>query len=431
MNRKLRGLAALTTLILAAAGCSASGGGSSSTPGVTDTTITIGSHQPLTGPASAGWKERAAASKAYFDFVNARGGIHGRKIIYIYKDDAYKAENTVRVVHRLVERDKVFAIFTGFGTATHQAVVKYLNDRKIPDLFPVSGCVCWDDPHKLPYTFAWRTDFTREGKILGHYVMDKYPGKKIAYFYQDDGYGRGVVDGLDKVVPRSLVVAREALPSVAENVTRQMRAIDRSKADVIITGVAAPDAALLRLAQQKIGNTAPLVVTAGQGDPGTLDALLPSGHRTHSKLGNKLTQGIITSTYLTPMDAQNSWNTLLRKIHDEDLPNAPYDLHFQLGVAMAYTFVQALQHTGRDLTRQSLVATMENDGSKFSPGFGIVPFGYSHSSHAGYIGAQISVIQGNSSVLQGKPLTTDEGNGPVTQSTTEVPPAPANGIPDQ
>ena len=119
-------------------------------PGVTSTSITFGTHQPLTGPAAPGYSEIAPASQAFFDYVNAHGGVYGRKIHLIIKDDAYNPTKTVNVVHQLVLQDKVFGIFEGLGTPTHTKVVGFLNASKVPDMFVASGCPCWDNGTAQP-----------------------------------------------------------------------------------------------------------------------------------------------------------------------------------------------------------------------------------------------------------------------------------------
>src|SRR5579859_7624504 len=123
---------------------SSGGSGGATAPGVTATSITLGTHQPLTGPAAPGYSEIAPASQDFFDYVNANGGVFGRKIHLIIKDDAYNPTNTVNVVHQLVLQSKVFAIFEGLGTPTHTKVVGFLNATKVPDIFVASGCPCWD-----------------------------------------------------------------------------------------------------------------------------------------------------------------------------------------------------------------------------------------------------------------------------------------------
>src|SRR6202042_872003 len=181
--------AGVAAVALMAAGCGSSGSGSSSgssksaltasAPGITATTITIGSHQPLTGVAAPGYDEIAPASNAYFQYVNAHGGIYGRKIVYKYLNDQYDPTITSTVVHQLVLQNNVYAIFNGLGTPTHLAVVKYLNSSKIPDVFVASGCECWNEPSSEPYTTGWELDYVREGKILGTYIKQHFAGKKI------------------------------------------------------------------------------------------------------------------------------------------------------------------------------------------------------------------------------------------------------------
>src|SRR5712692_2973483 len=143
----LAAVAGITALGLAAAACSSSSPGSAAAPvpGVTAHGITVGSHQPLTGIAAYPYAEIAPASNAYFQYVNAHGGVFGRKIIYKYLDDGYNPAKTVGVITQLVTQDNVFAIFNGLGTPTHLAVVKTLNQQKIPDVFVATGCSCFQD----------------------------------------------------------------------------------------------------------------------------------------------------------------------------------------------------------------------------------------------------------------------------------------------
>src|SRR5215831_9063692 len=220
---------AVVAMLLAACGSSGGGSGGSgsggspssgssgsgsaaltaSAPGITPTSIMIGSHQPLTGPAAPGYSEIAPASNAYFQYVNAHGGIFGRKIIYKYLDDGYNPTNTSTVVHQLVLNDHVYAIFNGLGTPTHQAVVQYLNSQQVPDVFVASGCSCWNNTSTYPDTFGWQLNYIREGKILGSYIEQHFKGKKIGYFYQNDEFGLDGVKGLDMVIPKSQVVSRQ------------------------------------------------------------------------------------------------------------------------------------------------------------------------------------------------------------------------------
>src|SRR5271154_3256032 len=155
-SHKAMAVGAICVLAAVLAGCGSSSSSSSSVPGVTATTVTFGTHQPLTGPAAPGYSEIAPASQAFFDYLNAQGGIYGRKIHLTIKNDEYNPTQTVTVVHELVLNDNVFGIFEGLGTPTHTKVVGFLNSSKVPDMFVASGCACWDDGTTQPYTFGWQ-----------------------------------------------------------------------------------------------------------------------------------------------------------------------------------------------------------------------------------------------------------------------------------
>src|SRR5262252_4329531 len=230
-------IAAAVTASLVAAGCGSSGttgsggsggGAAASAPGITSTQILIGSHQPLTGPAAPGYSEISTASNAYFQYVNARGGVNGRKIKYTFLDDGYDPSKTVSDVHQLILQDNVYAIFDGLGTPTHLAAVSFINSSKVPDVFVASGCDCWNDPSKYPQTFGWQLDYIREGKILGAYIKKHFAGKKIGYFYQNDEFGQDGVKGLDDEIPHSQVVSRQTYVPTNVNVGPAVAALKAS-----------------------------------------------------------------------------------------------------------------------------------------------------------------------------------------------------------
>ncbi|MEU9130113.1 ABC transporter substrate-binding protein [Kitasatospora sp. NPDC048540] len=427
MNLRARAMALLAAFALAAAGCGSSDGGEGkpSTPGVTEDTVTIGGHVALTGPAAPGFRDFAPAVKAYFDYVNDNGGVHGRKIVYKYRDDAYNPSTTVDAVHELVEQDKVFAIVGGQGTPTHTKVTDYLNSQKVPDLFVGSGCPCWDAPSTHPYTFGWPLDYIREGKILGAYVASAFPGKKVAYFTQNDDFGKSGVEGLDRTVPASSVVTRQTYEPGNLDITPQMTAIDNAKADVIIAYTIPTYTAQLRLAQIKLGNTAQLVVSYPGADPLTLSQLLNSyAAQSGSGSGDALIQGMVTDTFLPPLSGSSGWSDLFMKVRDHYAPSLPESALAQYGMGVAFSFTQALQKAGKNPTRQSIVDAVQSGGLT-SPG--LVPYAYSAQSHAGFSGSQVAEIKGTELTLQGKPLTTDDGNGPVTAYTGDLPTA-LNGL---
>ncbi|MET7391365.1 ABC transporter substrate-binding protein [Streptomyces sp. NPDC005529] len=427
MDLRVRAGALLAAVVLAVAGCSSSGGGedTSSAPGVTNDTVTVGGHLPLTGPAAPGLRDFGPAIKAYLDYVNDHGGIHGRKVIYKYRDDAYNPTTTVDVVHKLVEQDKVFAILGGLGTPTHSKVLDYLTSRKVPDLFVGSGCPCWDAPSKHPYTFGWPLDYTREGKILGSYVASAFPGKKVAFFTQDDDFGKSGLQGLNRTVPGASVVSRQTYEPTNLDITPQMSAIDKAGADVIVAFTVPTYTAQLRLAQLKLGNHAKLVVSYGGTDPGTLSQLLRGQGGDNAK-GNSLIQGLVTDQFLSPIGSNSSWNKLFTKVRDQYAPSLPLSTATLYGMSVGFTFAQSLEKAGKNPTRQSLVDAVES-GSLTSPG--LAPYSFSRDSHAGFSGSQIASIQGNKLVLQGHPLTTDGGTGPVTPFTSTPANPPADGIP--
>jgi ABC-type branched-subunit amino acid transport system substrate-binding protein len=440
--------AAITTVAaLTVAACSSSsssssspGAGSSSSsssssaaltasaPGITATQITIGSHQPLTGPAAPGYSEIAPASAAYFAYVNAHGGVYGRKIVYKYLDDGYNPTTTASVVRQLVLQDNVYAIFNGLGTPTHLAVVSFLNAQKIPDVFVASGCECWNDP-SYPQTFGWQLDYVREGKILGQYVKQHFAGKKVAFFYQNDEFGLDGVKGLSYEIPASMVVSKQSYVPTNVNIAPQVAALRASGAQVVVAFSIPAFTALLKLNALKLGFNPTLVVSDVGSDPITLSGLLEAfAKQGGSKVnGNQLTNGMITDEYLPALTASDSWYTLFKMVHDQYEPKAPLDGNFFYGMAVGYTFVQAMLKAGRNPTRASLVSAIEGG---LPQGPMVAPFAYAAGDHLGATGAYMGVIQNGVVVQQGSVLTTDtSASGPITTYTGTEQQAPASGIP--
>jgi branched-chain amino acid transport system substrate-binding protein len=414
----------------ASSGSSSNAALTASAPGITSTTITIGSHQPLTGPAAPGYSEIAPASAAYFAYVNAHGGVYGRKIVYKYLDDGYNPTTTASVVRQLVLQDNVYAIFDGLGTPTHLAVESFLNAQKVPDVFVASGCDCWNQPSTDPETFGWQLDYIREGKILGQYVAQHFKGKKVAYFYQDDEFGMDGVKGLDYEIPSSMVVSRQSYVDTNVNIAPQVAALRASGAQVVISFSIPAFTALLKLNSLKLGYSPTLVVSNVGSDAITLSGLLESFAKQGGATvnGNELTAGIITDGYLPTLgDTSNSWISLFSKIHTEYDPKAPFDGNVLYGEAVAYTFVQAMLKAGRNPTRADLVNAI-NAGLPQGPA--VAPYAYSSTDHAGITGAYIGVINNGVLVQQGPDLTTDTtASGAITTLSATQQPAPASGIP--
>lgn len=432
---RLRGVTlrtgAMAAALVLAASCGGGGGGGAgggSVPGVTSDTVTIGSHQPLTGPAAPGYSEIAPAANAMFQYINDSGGINGRKIKYVYKDDGYNPTRTVDVVQELVLKDNVFALFNGLGTPTHEKVLSFLDQRRVPDLFVASGSRAWNQPDKYPNTFGWQPDYTVEGKILGKYITEKFPNAKIGYMLQNDDFGTDGAAGLDMYVKADNVVSRQTYETNNTNIGPQVAALKEKGAQVVVCECIPAFTALTILASLKLNYHPQFVVSNVGSDPTTLSGLLDSFAKQGGATvtGNQLIQGIITDAYLPPGgDTSNPWIQLFRKVHDKYVPDLPFDGNVEYGMAAAYTFAQVLKAAGKNPTRASLLSAVEKGGYT---GPGLVPFRYSNSVHAGYNGTQIGVIKGDTVALQGVPQVTDDAGGAITDYTTAQPDVSADGI---
>ncbi len=451
-TKSLANVGVIAAVVLAVAACGSSGSSSSSAaggssgsstssssssgsnggstaPGVTATSITFGTHQPLTGPAAPGYSEIAPASQAFFDYVNAHGGVFGRQIHLIIKDDAYNPTNTVNIVHQLVLQSHVFGIFEGLGTPTHTKVVGFLNASRVPDIFVASGCPCWDKGSSQPYTFGWQPNYTIEGKILGQYIKQHFAGKKIGVLYQDDDFGQGGLAGVKDEVPASSIVSAQPYQPGVTSLAPQITAIKSAKADVLVDFTIPIYTAIGQLTSFTLGYKPQLVVSNVGIDPTTVAGLLKSISKGKAS-GTALIEGAVTDGYLpSTADTSNPWIQLFKKIHDQYDKSAPFDGNVEYGMANAYTLVQALVAAGKDLTRQDLVSAINERGASWT-GPGLVPFRYSTSIHGGYAGGQIGQLKGGKIVLSGKPLvSTPAAGSPITPFTGTQPAPPANGIP--
>jgi ABC-type branched-subunit amino acid transport system substrate-binding protein len=421
--------------------------GAESTPGVTSSSITIGATVPLTGPAAPGYDEIAPAMTAVFDYVNAHGGVFGRKIHYKYLDDGYNPSNTATLTRQLVLQDNVFADVGSLGTPTQSAVQGFLNAQKVPQLFIESGCNCWSNP-KFPQSFGWQPPYTVDGKILGAYIKANFAGKKIGYLSQDDEFGQDVVKGLDMEIPSSSVVSRQTYDAatLAGPLSNQMAALKAAGAQVVVLATIPAATALAMLPAVSIGYTPQYVVDNVGADAPTVGPLLSSftqkggGTAAQAAAAAGLLNGVITTSYFAPeSDTSNPWVQTEKKLLEQYAPStyAKYGLdgNTQYGVALAYTFVQALEKAGKNLTRQDLVSAIESDGKSFvTPGF--VPLSYSSSSHFGFEGEEVVKLESTAppavtptgswigGVAVGPVETTSPGSGPIKKYTgpTSVPP---------
>ena len=207
-------------------------------PGVTDTEIILGSHFPQSGTFGAVYAPILGALRAYFDYVNTeKGGVCGRKIVLKAEDDQYDPAKAMEVTRKLVEQDKIFAMVAGVGTAAHSAVWDYLNERSIPDLWPITGAHKWGaDPQAHPWTVAFAPDYVVEAAIFGKYISENHAGKKVAILYQNDDFGRDVLEGLKKGLDpsKSPLVSEQAYEASAVDIRSQVTNLKETGAEVVV-----------------------------------------------------------------------------------------------------------------------------------------------------------------------------------------------------
>ncbi len=281
-------------------------------PGATDTSIKIGQSIPYSGPASA-YGQIGRAEAAYFKMINDQGGIHGRKIEFISLDNAYSPPKTVETTRQLVEQEEVLLVFGTLGTPTNLAIQRYLNGKKVPQLFIASGSSKWNDPKNYPWTMGMPPNYQTEGRAYAQQILKTKPDAKIAVLYQNDDFGKDYVKGVkeelgDKV---SLIVAEQSYEATDPTIDSQIVALKASGANVLL------DFSLPKSAAQAIRKVAELGwkpdhylanVSASVGS-----VLTPAG------LDNSV--GLITGVYTQGPVGQNLGqrrrNADLAQIHEE------------------------------------------------------------------------------------------------------------------
>jgi len=408
-----------------------SGGGESggaADVGITETSVKIGAHFPLTGVAAPGYSEIPTGAQAYFDFVNAAGGVNGRQIEYVFRDDAYNPTQTSQVVNELVLQDQVFALLGGLGTPTHSAVLDYLNSEGVPDLFVSSGSLLWDQPQENPETFGWQPDYEIEGKIVGQYVAQNFPNARVGLFLQDDDFGRDGELGARRYLENQIVAAERYTPGNTD-VAPQIAALQAAGADLVI-GFNVPSYTALSQLQSLRLNYRPQWIYSNVGsDPALVGSLLARFSEGTVTDANLL-DGVITTEYLPGVDAPDDpWTQMFQRVWDSHGGEGELTNYRVYGMAQAYTFVQALQAAGADLTRESLVQAVERAGAGFE-GPWAAPFRFSADRHAGISGVEVTRITGGTTDSLTPVLVTDNGDGPITEATTQPATPPSDGIPD-
>jgi ABC-type branched-subunit amino acid transport system substrate-binding protein len=233
---KLRNLLAAIPLLALAMQCDCVVAQKKYAPGASDTEIKIGNTMPYSGPASA-WGTFGRSASAYFDKVNAEGGVNGRKLVFISLDDGYSPPRTVEMTRRLVEQDRVLLLFWQLGTATNTAIHKYVNANKIPHLFVATNAEKWADPAHYPWTIGFGVSYQSEGQIYAKHILLTKPGTKIGVLYQNDDFGKdylkGLKDGLGAQAAKMIV--KELTYEVADpTVDSQIIALKESGADIFV-----------------------------------------------------------------------------------------------------------------------------------------------------------------------------------------------------
>src|SRR6202051_526159 len=219
--------------------------------GVSDTEIRIGNIMPYSGPASA-YGIIGKTMSAYFRMINDNGGVNGRKINFITYDDAYSPPKTVEQARKLVESDEVLLIFASLGTAPNTAIQKYMNARKVPQLFVSTGATKFGDPQNFPWTMGWQPTYQSEGRIFAQYLLRNHPGGKIGILYQNDDYGKDYVKGLkDGLAGRMPIVAETLYETADPTVDSQVITLKASGADIFydVTGPKFASQAIRKVAE--------------------------------------------------------------------------------------------------------------------------------------------------------------------------------------
>ena len=370
MNRKLTftcvALAASLALGVTAAIAGTARG--TADPGVTADSILLGGTAPLTGPASQ-YASIARGADAYFKYVNARGGINGRKITYKYVDDGYNPAQSVPVTRQLVEQDKVFAVFNSLGTVHNVAVRPYLNSMKVPQLFVASGATTWGrDYAEYPYTIGFQPSYQAEGWVYGKYLARTAPGATVAVLFQNDDYGKDLLGGLKRGLQRSKVkvIAAQPYEVTSPDVSSQIAKLKSSGADTLAIFATPTFAIQAYQFANKLGWKPKRIINNAVASASTSMQIASSAGQ------NKLVNGTVSIQFLKdPTDPQ--WKNdpamkLYRRILTQYAPGANVNdpLHVY-GMASAWTAADALKKAGKDLTRASLIKVLDTFNATANP----------------------------------------------------------------
>jgi ABC-type branched-subunit amino acid transport system substrate-binding protein len=335
--------------LVAAAGASARAAG---TPGVTDSTITVGGTVPLSGIAAA-YAAVARGADAYLKYVNARGGVNGRSIDYTYLDDAYNPAQTVQMTRQLVQQDNVFLDFNSLGTEQNLATRDFLNSQKIPQLFVATGASTFGaDGKRYPYTIGFQPSYVAEGVIYGRYIVRNVPKPKVAVVFQNDDFGKDLIAGLQKGLGRVKIAAKEGYDPTATDVNSQMAKLKASGANTLMIFATPTIAIQSYVAVNKLGWKPRIFVNAVSSAANLMKISTASS-------SPATTEGSISiAVYKDPTNpklagdpAMKLYRALMAKYGSGDAS----DVYNVYGMAVAYTLVDVLRRAGRNLTRDGVL----------------------------------------------------------------------------
>jgi branched-chain amino acid transport system substrate-binding protein len=354
-------LCALAAFTLLAAGCGreddggGGGGGGGSSPGITDKEIKLGSSYPLSGPASA-YAVIADGAKARFEAENAKGGVNGRKINLTVLDDGYEPQRAVANVKKLIEQDKVFALFGNLGTANDLATWDYVNQQKVPHLYlGTGGPEFGEDPSKHPYSIGWQPDYRSEGIAYGEYLKRKNAGAKVAVLRQNDAFGDAVFDGFKKATAGSgvKVVSEQSFEVTDATITSQLRKLASSGADTFVD-ISTPKPGAQAIAFLAKSSWKPLHI---------LGSVAASKNLVFKPVGLENAKGIVSMQYYKDPGSDDFKDDPAMKEYREGVQKYtkadPSDEFVALGWAAASTMVEALKNM-KQPTRDSLMDAVKN-----------------------------------------------------------------------
>jgi branched-chain amino acid transport system substrate-binding protein len=327
-------------------------------PGASDTEIKVGNIMPYSGPLSA-YAQIGRTEAAFFRMINEQGGINGRKINFISYDDAFSPPKTVEQARKLVESDEVLLIFQSLGTPTNNAIQKYMDQKKVPQLFVATGATKFGDPKNFPWTMGWQPTYQTEGRIYAKYILQNLPNGKIGILYQNDDSGRdylkGLKDGLGPEATKRMIVAELPYDPSDPTVDSQVVALKTIGADIFFDEASPKFAAQAIRKAAEIGWKPTLFLASISNSVGSV--LKPAG------LENS--KGILSSNYIKdPTDptwkddpAIKQWSEFMDKYFPEGDKSSTFTVY---GYALSQTLVQVLKQCGDELTRKNVMKQATN-----------------------------------------------------------------------